>query len=539
MSKTHSISPALEAVERDIDGEYLRNYLTSLPFSEAAWYFLAFCEEMQFKSLEVDPVAGPHDLACSADELVNGMKTPLRWLWRTCKTGTKVPRRYSSKSYQASWDFARLSQEYGFFEAAYVYARAGTISVDLQGDTIVTSTPFGGDSRYEAYDRLYIEPSTGQQATGRAFLRDVAKTVAVEDDRFFYKVDPDVVTRGIKALSPIFEDRHWLPSSWAFRSYSLGEFRAVASVLQVRAMMHYVARVEAARRGCVGMGYANSVLVMDKMQLLSRLKKYTAIGEAVIAAVVRDLTFGARGIRNPDPALQPLISLTRKLIAIPPALLIASNMERNLTVLLNCIPSERDTYTRLSMGRENVSRERIMTQLRTQDLRFWNGQIPGRRDLPDVDLAIINDREFTCLLLELKAFVQPAEPRELLERSEEIERGIEQVSMLRTAWQTNPHDVTAPLKIDDRYSLCFAVASETSIGTHAVQSKSIPVVWTSHLVRRILQSTSLSEVCRWLSAREYLPVEGRHYEIADIVARVGSWKVKWYGIKSSICGEYT
>ena len=538
MSKTHRITPALEAVERDIDGEYLRNYLTSLPFSEAAWYFLAFCEEMQFKSLEVDHVAGPHDLACSADELVNSMKTPLRWLWRSCKPGTEVPRRYSSRTYQASWDLARLSQEYGFFETAYVYARAGTISIDLQGDTIVTGAPFGGDSRYEAYDRLYIEPNTGQQATGSAFLRNVAQTVTVEDDRFFYKVDPEVVTRGIEALSPIFEDRHWLPSSWAFRSYSLGEFRAVASALQVRAMMHYAARVAAARRGCVGMGYVNSVLVMDKAQLVSRLRKYTALDERIVAAVVRDLTFGERGIKTPDPALQPLISLTRKLIAIPPALLIASNIERNLTVLLNRIPRERETYARLSTGREGVSRDRVMTQLKPLGFRFWKGQIPGRRDLPDIDLAIIDDRALTCLLLELKAFVEPAEPRELLERSEEIERGTVQANLLRAAWQSDPRVITTPLQIDGRYSLCFAVASETSIGTHAVQSKSIPVVRTSHLVRRILRSGSLCEVCRWLSAREYLPVEGRHYEIVDVVAHVGSWKVKWYQIKPSICGEY-
>jgi hypothetical protein len=528
----------LEAVEREIDKEYQRYYLAGLTFPEAAWYFLAFCEERQFKAVEIDRISGRQDFVCFVDEIVNSMKTPLRWLWRTCKPGAQVPRRYSSKCYQASWDFTRLASEYDHFELAYVYARAGANEINLVGDTIVPTAPFGKDTRFEAYDRLYFEPTGGQQGEGVRFLRDVAKTVTVAGEHFCYKIDPTIMARGIEELSPTLDAQFWLPSSWALPRYSFGEFLAIASTLRVRALIHYVARVEAARRGCVGMGYADSVLVLDKTRLMNRLKKYTGLDERVIAAIARDMTFGEHGVKNPDPALQPLISLTPRLVAIPPALFIGINIERNLTVLLNRFPDEKETYSRLSTERESLSRQRVMTQLKPLGFRFWSGQIAGRRDLPDVDLAIIDDREFTCLVLELKAFVQPAEPREIREKSEEIEHGVGQANKLRVAWQLSPDIITVPLKIDDRYSLCFAVASETFVGTQDVQSESIPVIRTSHLVRRMLAGTSLSEVCCWLSTREYLPVEGRHYEISDIVARVGSWNVQWYKIKPLIPGEY-
>jgi hypothetical protein len=213
-------------------------------------------------------------------------------------------------------------------------------------------------------------------------------------------------------------------------------------------------------------------------------------------------------------------------------------IERNLTVLLNRFPDEREAYSRLSKEREGLARQQVKAQLKPLGLRFWNGQLPGRNDLPDVDLAIIDDRDLTCLLLELKAFIAPAEPRELVEKSEEIARGVEQANNLRSAWQLNADVVAVPLGIDRRYRLCFAVASETFVGTHDVQDESIPVVRTSHLVRRMLTGAPLSEVCSWLSTRGYLPVEGRHYEISNAVASVGAWSVKWYRINPLIHGEY-
>ena len=57
--------------------------------------------------------------------------------------------------------------------------------------------------------------------------------------------------------------------------------------------------------------------------------------------------------------------------------------------------------------------------------------------LPDVDLAIISDSEKMCLLLELKWFIDPAEAREIIEKSEEIEKGISQVLQLKQAFGNN------------------------------------------------------------------------------------------------------
>ena len=185
MSRQRNITPELDAVETAIDSEHLKNRLTELTFSEAAWYFLAFCEEMQFKRLEIDGINSRQDAACHTDQIVNDMKTPLRWLWRACRPGTQTPRKFCDESYKASWDFYNLAHEYGAFEAAYVYASAEVATLELQGDTVVPDIPFRKDPRYEAYDRLCIdEPTEFDGDRANEFFNNVSQTVTVSNNRF-------------------------------------------------------------------------------------------------------------------------------------------------------------------------------------------------------------------------------------------------------------------------------------------------------------------------------------------------------------------
>jgi hypothetical protein len=60
MAATDRISPEIRSAERQIDEFYRTNPLFQRPFAEAAWYFLAHCEEVQ---LGADRLAAR--LACS------------------------------------------------------------------------------------------------------------------------------------------------------------------------------------------------------------------------------------------------------------------------------------------------------------------------------------------------------------------------------------------------------------------------------------------------------------------------------------------
>ena len=81
--------------------------------------------------------------------------------------------------------------------------------------------------------------------------------------------------------------------------------------------------------------------------------------------------------------------------------------------------------------------------------RFWSGCITRWATASEVDLAIICDDERRGLVLELKAFTAPADPREVCERSEEIEKGISQIRTRKAAFAAAPQFLFDALGIDD------------------------------------------------------------------------------------------
>lgn len=537
------VSSDLRAVESEVDAFYLTNPLVSRPFAEAAWYFLAFCEEIVVREIvraDSTGTAGtPYDYAMVADNLILHTKWPLRWLRNNCIEGGAVPSRCDGDMYEAAWRLSDLSHQYQSFESAFTYATLGLLQLTLQGHRIVPSGDLRGDSRYEAYDRLVgpgEKPRIGDEA--KPFLDRIANSVRIEGDKFAYALNPGLVKAGLETLGPLMDTRFELPSDWRLTRYALGDFVSVARVLFVLAFVHFHARMTAARRGCIGLGFARSVMVFERPELLRRLRRYTGLEEPVLVSIVEDLTYGARRIRNPDPALQPLIPLTQSLFGVGPNLILNSSLERNFAVLLNRLPDEKEAYSKLSQEREKLLQQRIKEELQDLGVRFWHGEMTRWGGAPDIDLAIISDAQKRCLILELKSFLGPAEIREVRDRSKEIGRGIEQVRELRRYASSYPDHLSNALGIDQSYRFSWGVASETSVGAVYVQATDVPVVRTRHLLAKLRRDKNLSACCDWLEAREYLPVEGTHYKVVDIEASIADYTLEWYGIRLLVETDY-
>ena len=539
MSRHETISPELRSVERQIDGAYLENPLIQLPHSQACWCFLAFCEERHFKNFEIDGVDSRQEMAVVIDEIVTSMKTPLAWLRQRCSPGSEVRKEYRDIWYQASWDLAELVKQYTHFEAAYTYASAEVISLHLRGNDIFMEGSLRDDARFEAYDRMCFKHGSAYAPEFGDFLERLGRSVRVTGRTFRYQINPAIVREGLEVLRPHFDRFFQLPPSWSLPRYTFGDFQAVVAVLGLLAIMHTLARRIAASQGCIGAGYCSSVIVMDNEELSSRLRRYTGLDPNRIAAITSDLTYGNRGLRFPDPALQPIIPLTNERIAISPILFIGADAERNFSVLLNRLPAERDAYSRLSADRERLSCEKVVRELKHLPLRFWSGSLPGRSELPDIDLAIIDEEQRSALVLELKSFIGPAEPREILDKSQEIRKGINQAIRLKEAFHSAASsDTLICAQIPRDYSLCFAVASESFVGMASVQHESVPVVRTDHLIHRFRAGRTLPQICEWLQTRAYLPIEGAHYRVEDSIGQIGGWRVHWYGIKPLIGGDF-
>ena len=356
-------------------------------------------------------------------------------------------------------------------------------------------------------------------------------SVKVKDDRFSYKLNPRIVSDTIKAISPGYDPVFSLPSEWQFSQYTLGDFRKVFEAILAMASIHWRARMIAIEMECDDMGYLDSIYVITCDELLRRVVRYSRVLAAKVRSIFDDLSYGNRGISSPDPALQPLIKLDSNRYAIMPQLWFSLSPERNLTVLLNKLPSERKIYAKLVDEKEDIMRQRIITDLSDKGFRFIWGNIAN---LPDVDLAIVKDSEKACLLLELKWFIGPAEIREIIERSEDIKKGISQVLKFKQVFADSHKPLLEKLKIDPSYRLEGVVVSENWIGYANVQSPEVPVIQVNHLIAKLKTTKTLQSTMEWLKARKYLPKEGKDFELQGITSTIGNWSVKSYGVRPLI-----
>ena len=233
--------------------------------------------------------------------------------------------------------------------------------------------------------------------------------------------------------------------------------------------------------------------------------------------------------------MQPLIKLNSENYAIAPHLWISSAPERNLTVLLNRLPSEKVIYAKLVNEKESLMKKRFVNALANEGFRFTSGHIPN---LPDIDLAIIKDSEKVCLLLELKWFIEPATVDEIISRSEEIEKGISQSLQLKRAFAKNYKPLLEKLEIDPNYKLEGIVVSDNWIGHAKVQSPEIPIIQVDHLIAKLKVVESLRSTMNWLKTRKYLPKVDQHFKVNNFTATVGKWKLKWYEIEPLITNTF-
>lgn len=143
-----------------------------------------------------------------------------------------------------------------------------------------------------------------------------------------------------------------------------------------------------------------------------------------------------------------------------------------------------------------------------------------------------------CLLLELKWFIDPAEVREVIEKSEEIKKGISQILKFKQAFVDNHEPMLTKLGIDSSYKFDGIVVSENWIGHAHIQSPEVPVIRANHLIEKLKITNSLQSTMEWLRDKKYLPKEGEHFKIHRFTARIGKWHLKWYGIKPLIKGAF-
>jgi len=532
------VSQKVRQAEDEIDQVYKSNLLLSIPYITALWHLLVIYEDIIFLNCFGSNTISRKESSAMCVNLNYGLKTAINWLKHNNKIqGSIPPLNIDPILYDAAVDLLSLALDYQTFVIAFTYASRGLINIHLQEKKLIHNYNLNKESQYEAYNELIklqcMDSALAQIDLARfnKIQNEILRAVKFSGNHFQVKTTPSMIQKVMafsneSIFSPVFK----LPENWKFDLFTLDEFRTFFLSINTLAMIHSVGRFSACGKGCENFGRSSCIIIFKKEELIQRLIRYTKLDDKIIKTLIELLTFGSYNLNLPDPALQPIIPLTDNLLAISPLLWTTISPERNLCALLNRIPYFKTIYSGLTLQKETLMRNNIKNHFSKSSFKFWNGKIPGNNNLPDIDLVIISHEEKACLVTELKWFIPPAEVREIIERSEEIHKGVEQIIKLQKHSEEHSTFLPKELHIDNSYEIFWCVISANSIGMSSVQSKKVPVISEEHFISMLKVTKSIKTVGKILKNREYLPVVNQQYEIDKSVASLEGWELNWYNI---------
>lgn len=516
-------------IEREIDEAFSESELVNLGYSQAVWTLLSVVEDHHFEIRVYNPLEEEQQ-----DIYIDGLLNALTYPLQVCHKSfplykTKINRTLIDSDYEASNKWIEKAEDYTHFCSIFPLFYNGEIELNVSGKNLIPTDWTKYDLSYEVYDRFIKKrhPETGVSSDPNEVAISVRSQTSVKKDAFKLNFNPRLVKELKDHLHETHRLRFTLPDNWDFQYFSIQEFKEVFTTIQSMSYGWFIARQIACTEGVSALGFKSALWTPEKTELISRLRRYTGITQEKIEKIVEYLTFGEAGIRNPDVAIQPIMDLRNGELEISTFVFLNVNCERNLCVLLNQINEERKIYSGLVKDKEEKLRDEIIDKIEVAGYETRYGEL----DDTDVDFAIIDRVLKKCITIELKWFIEPAEIREVIQRSKEVKKGVEQAKKITDLWcKNNSRLVNDILEIDNSYDFLAVVAPVTSIGNPSSQDINIPIIKTWHLIDEILRVGDLGKVMEWLKNRDYLPKKDIHFKIEKVDIKSGDWSSIWYGI---------
>ena len=523
-------SALIAEIEAEIDAIFAKNPLVDRPYSQAIWTVLSVVEDMHFKRYIISPLS---DIKMNmfVDGLLNALTYPTRIIHaKSERSADAVVKKYIDADYGSAVEWINNAEDYLYYCSIFPLFHTKQITIRNVNDELICEYVRKDDTRYEAYDRLTGKRDDDEVVSSNpnALVSSIKKSLIRRGEQYDVILNKRLMAATMRVFGDQYAGRFVLPAQWDFLEFSLAQFKSVLVCLQSVASMWMVARQIFVSDEVPGMGYSTSVWTPAKEGLIKLLEKHTQVPLISIQSILSYLTFGEKGIRQPDVATQPIFDLSNGFYAISPFLMMHTNAERNLCVLLNQIEAERKNYSRLVDQKEAELYSVISSQLSPIGYDISKAKLNST----DVDISIVDRKEKICLCVELKWFIEPAEIREVSARSEELKKGVAQCVKLNTLFETEDRQLLTSLNIDPSYKFLAVVGSANFIGRSDIQSRVVPILKIWHLVKHI-RDHGLAGTVRWLCKKDYLPKAGINYKVVEVPLQIGKWRARWYGFKEA------
>jgi hypothetical protein len=352
-----------------------------------------------------------------------------------------------------------------------------------------------------------------------------------------YHYDIDTLKQATLLYRNISKAVHILPSTWSFRGINAQAFNEVWSALTARCAIHALAHIQAGHSGHNAAGAGTVVLLTSHDELTSEISAVTAgVSKNLVSELIKLLTYNLElPINKRDPALQPLIPLSGNRLGIAPHLVLSSNGERNLVALL--ARHYKEEYDKTTNVLEVAQLSQLENELATAGFNATTDKkVPGRKDLPNIDLALADASTGTMLLIEAKWVIEPSETSEVIERTATQKKAVSQIAKLIAFAHDHPEQLwrtcfpTLPPPKEIQVTGCVVIRGFAGVAPLAPADP--PVIPEQVLRETAKHVSTLKDLIEWIQSRKYLPVEGVHFRQIEETVKFDELSVIWGGFNT-------
>jgi hypothetical protein len=312
--------------------------------------------------------------------------------------------------------------------------------------------------------------------------------------------------------------------------YTLSDFcQLYAALLAIAAAHEFLCFAWGRRQGEYP---ANSaVMVRLRRDWVKALVLLSGLSEEKTSTILSDLTLDIE--TSSDLVVQPFVPLgiDSPWLAVAPPFPLASRMDENI---LTALPKSRNKeFSKTTLSKEAELRAHV-TALCPQFAPQGPRSLP--KPLPDIDLILNDEGSSTVVFCEAKWLRKVTRALDHINRDNDFAKGFNQLADIQTFLAANPNHLknlrTLPKSLDQYKNVHYIVLARDH-WFWKESNNGIAVLEFEAFVRIIRKATDLKLAMEELLKYEWLPVEGRDFEVLSEVATAGGVSIKcemFYGL---------
>ena len=331
----------------------------------------------------------------------------------------------------------------------------------------------------------------------------------------------------IEALRPQYQarldDNFRHRDDFQLNGYSLHEFKEFYVALLILCAIHEYICYPFDRFGHP-IPTSSLVMVKSRQTWVSKLSKISKLDKALCERILGDLTLDPSSQKGASMCIHPFVPLDDFNLAVAPQFPLASAVDDNILRMFSY------TFDAL-FSAQNTEKERTMIErLRPTVSRF---EFDHSIELPDgtteIDVVLADEVSSTLVLAELKWVRKPNKPLERIDREKEIEKGVQQLRLIRSFARQDPNFLKLrkklPKSILDYANVHYLLVSWDY--WHWIEPEDgIAIVDFTALLEAMNMGEDLHDAITKLLSYDWLPVEGRDFRVKPAVTSVNGASIE-------------